>query len=568
MKSDVTQLPLVLGITGHRNLRSEDVGVLRRLIHEFFADVQEEYPHTPLMLISPLAEGADRIAAEVALESGIDLIVPLPMPVRLYERDFESWESLGEFRGLLKRAKHVFELPLMDGTFERDLEHYGARRDEQYALVGAYVARHCQILIALWDGVPSTLVGSTAQVVEFKIHGIPSSYAHQSPLDIVESGPVYHILTPRSGAENIPNYSLTTTWIYPETDNQNETEFQRIFRRIDGFNADCKQHADVVAAQKPKSKSYVLPPEIMASMPESLAMNLDRYATADVLAGLYQRRTLRTLLWLFVLVFIVVSAQVTSFIFTGNPWVLLTYILGLTAAYTGYLWAHRGEFEIKYLDYRALAEGLRIQLFWQIAGLKDNIAEHYMRKQKGDLDWIRDAVITWSIPLGDYKNGDFQNEDTLGERLQLIGKHWIDDQYQYFLKSAQRDSTRLKKLKIWGNAFFFAGLALATLETSFDFLLSHNPLTHLTLLLGVIQVFGALLHGYGEKRLFSEQSRQYTRMATLFANAKKYFMLQLKTGNKEAAQSLTLELGKEALIENGDWVMLHRERPMEVPKAG
>ncbi len=113
MKSDVTQLPLVLGITGHRNLRSEDVGVLRRLIHEFFADLQEEYPHTPLMLISPLAEGADRIAAEVALESGIDLIVPLPMPVRLYERDFESWESLGEFRGLLKRAKHVFELPLI-----------------------------------------------------------------------------------------------------------------------------------------------------------------------------------------------------------------------------------------------------------------------------------------------------------------------------------------------------------------------------------------------------------------------------------------------------------------------
>ncbi|MBK9249597.1 MAG: hypothetical protein IPM69_16140 [Ignavibacteria bacterium] len=57
-------------------------------------------------------------------------------------------------------------------------------------------------------------------------------------------------------------------------------------------------------------------------------------------------------------------------------------------------------------------------------------------------------------------------------------------------------------------------------------------------------------------------------MGTLFANAKKYYAQKLKSGDLEATQSLTLELGKEALIENGDWVMLHRERPMEVPKAG
>ena len=69
-------------------------------------------------------------------------------------------------------------------------------------------------------------------------------------------------------------------------------------------------------------------------MPESLSMNLDRYATADVLAGLYQKRTLTIQMWLFVLVFIVVSAQVGSYILTGNPWILLTYIIGLSASYT------------------------------------------------------------------------------------------------------------------------------------------------------------------------------------------------------------------------------------------
>ena len=34
-----------------------------------------------------------------------------------------------------------------------------------------------------------------------------------------------------------------------------------------------------------------------------------------------------------------------------------------------------------------------------------------------------------------------------------------------------------------------------------------------------------------------------------------------------SAPALIEELGKEALVENGDWVLLHRERPLQVPKA-
>jgi len=34
---------------------------------------------------------------------------------------------------------------------------------------------------------------------------------------------------------------------------------------------------------------------------------------------------------------------------------------------------------------------------------------------------------------------------------------------------------------------------------------------------------------------------------------------------RREVQALLEELGKEALVENGDWVLLHRERPLEVP---
>src|SRR5262249_20513269 len=44
--------------------------------------------------------------------------------------------------------------------------------------------------------------------------------------------------------------------------------------------------------------------------------------------------------------------------------VLVVFLLGLGLA----LWAHRRSWHRKYLDYRALAEGLRVDFYWEIAG--------------------------------------------------------------------------------------------------------------------------------------------------------------------------------------------------------
>jgi hypothetical protein len=39
------------------------------------------------------------------------------------------------------------------------------------------------------------------------------------------------------------------------------------------------------------------------------------------------------------------------------------------------------------------------------------------------------------------------------------------------------------------------------------------------------------------------------------------------TNDWAAAQRVLAELGREALAEHGDWLLLHRERPMEMPKV-
>ena len=81
-------------------------------------------------------------------------------------------------------------------------------------------------------------------------------------------------------------------------------------------------------------------------------------------------------------------------------------------------------------------------------------------------------------------------------------------------------------------------------------------------------VIGALLHGYTEKQALSEHVKQYDRMSVLFANAKQRLSEALDGEKLHEARLLLRELGREALAENGDWVLLHRQRPLEIPQAG
>src|SRR5258708_13261016 len=86
--------PLVIGVTGHRDLLAEDLEPLENKVRESLRSLQTQYPSTPIILLSPLAEGADRLAARVALEIGARLIVPLPMARSAYEQDFKSLHPL------------------------------------------------------------------------------------------------------------------------------------------------------------------------------------------------------------------------------------------------------------------------------------------------------------------------------------------------------------------------------------------------------------------------------------------------------------------------------------------
>src|SRR5512143_1335524 len=116
---------LVIGVTGHRKL-ADSVRVAAR-IDEALDKIALEAP-SRLVVLSPLAEGADRLVAErVLARTGAELDAVLPMGEAHYERDFVDDASRSEFRSLLARARAVHRL-------------LGSpNREEAYAAAGRYV---------------------------------------------------------------------------------------------------------------------------------------------------------------------------------------------------------------------------------------------------------------------------------------------------------------------------------------------------------------------------------------------------------------------------------------------
>jgi hypothetical protein len=157
-------VPFVFGVSGHRDLVPGDLPELRKQLQDIFRRFISEQPNRAFELLTPLAEGADRIAAHEALALGIKLVVPMPMAQAEYERDFGTAQSLSEFRKLLSGAAAQFELPDAPSLVESD------PRVQSYAAVGDYIARKSNVLILLWDGRDNQKVGGTAWVKKRREH--------------------------------------------------------------------------------------------------------------------------------------------------------------------------------------------------------------------------------------------------------------------------------------------------------------------------------------------------------------------------------------------------------------
>ena len=164
------RLSLSVGVVGHRPNRlpkaalarvtEETAGALAQIAEKVqtvldrHGSVFTEEPPV-LTLISALAEGADRIAAEAALARGYSLTAVLPFDSDDYMRDFDGEASKTEYTKLLDTATTRLVFP-------------GARATEDlaYRTAGLTIVDNADILLVVWDGGKSRGWGGTTDLIE------------------------------------------------------------------------------------------------------------------------------------------------------------------------------------------------------------------------------------------------------------------------------------------------------------------------------------------------------------------------------------------------------------------
>jgi len=164
---------LCVGVTGHRAdvLPDGSIPVLRERIRDVLKRIEEAgralfeaerdgfAAFAPkLRFVSPVADGADQIAAEVALELGWDLQAILPFERSTYRSTLANGAARERFDALIGRADCLLELP---GDPAHGLD--------AYVMTGRATVAHSDVLIAIWDGLPPRGRGGTGEVVQLAL---------------------------------------------------------------------------------------------------------------------------------------------------------------------------------------------------------------------------------------------------------------------------------------------------------------------------------------------------------------------------------------------------------------
>jgi hypothetical protein len=649
------RLPLVIGATGHRDLRDQDIPALEREVADAIKRLKRDYLHddkeTPLIVLSSLAEGADRLIARVAMAEGAKLIAPLPMEPEEYRRDFEPGlkpDAATEFDRMKSEALAMPIMRLADGNTPENVREE-SRRALQYREVGLFIVRHCHVLIALWNGdETNTAVGGTAEVVRFKRDGIPMDAAAsvRASLDAPEMGPVIHILSRRDkpggplmevttepwGTDFVASYRAShpfpekvevadrerqgdherhagrgeqrqfESWVAFEAKAGLTCRFNGEAAKLDG-SPDGKERLDTSLSDLFDDPAKNLSGDGAKTRAMQLIPHWCRlYQIADTLAQERQWQFIMDWRVLFGLGFLaIVSFEVgTHLLFHWRFfWLVGLYSLFFVLVFGWFFYARYREHQERFLDYRALAEALRVAVFWKLAGIgwpagtkpssepwstidldsADAVADAYPIRQPSELDWVKTCLRTLELLDTDKSPAD------AGHRFDVEGHawargFWVDGQLAFFRKRARERDHRADVLEKRSFILVVLSIAFAVSLFVFDSFLfdhvihvggreihwGHENWVHRVaiLLIGLLPGLAAVWTGYAERLALKAQARQYDRMRVLFQRAHDLLKAP-QSANFSLIRVLYAELGREAMEENAEWVAIYRQRPIRPP---
>ena len=557
------QIPLVVGVTGHRDLLEEELVGIEKAVNDFIDELLKRYPDLPLLFLTGLAEGADSLVAKVASKRGCEVRNVLPMPITEYRKDF-SGDAAAKFEEL-EQLNETIELPVAPQTGQSAELPATVNRNVQYARLGVFLAAHCHLLLALWDGRESSGTGGTAEVVRFHQRDITTlaGFNQERPrLDVAddESDLVFHITcSRRSGSSLAGLQPCEAQWLSRDDADPRTAElpprYDRVFQRMAEFNRD---------ANRPSSNAGIeqLVPETVPGRAQAVCTDIQlAFGYCDFLAQYFQRCTLSALRLTLGAALAAGLAFIVYADFENQHWAIFAYFVFIALSIGAFRVAELAGWQRKYVDYRVLAEALRVQYYWALGGISmDNPSrfshDRFFNGRDLDLGWIRN-VLRFTGLRSD------SEQLASAEDIQLAAQYWVGSQTTgqfgyYHLKSRQklRQHTRTGRIT---TACFVAGLLSACVLAVASHSLPGVVVNLLVATMGLLPLVAAARQNYAHRIAQRELVAQYDQMHNIFSFAAR--LLQNAVDSKDK-QSILQELGEAALNENAQWVLRQRERPL------
>jgi hypothetical protein len=276
------------------------------------------------------------------------------------------------------------------------------------------------------------------------------------------------------------------------------------------------------------------------------------------------------------------------------------------------LWIWWFQWDDRRLDYRALAEALRVRQAWALAGLARSVTDSYLSQLRSELVWLRRTLQHLAPPPVFWKDYfDHLSVDRKEQRLREVEERWVKSQESQHRKAKKPEHQKAGLLRRNGFRLVVAGWMLlsspllvapawraardllaqsghaanseatsvdgspvkSNQEVPFDPVLPPNWL----LVLGSLLIIaGGLCEAVCERRGHEQLAKHYDQIHVVFRGGARQLHATLsqqplavaRAQRIVRAQRIIEELGREALQENADWLVLRRSKPLELPLGG
>ena len=583
-------VPIVIGITGHRNPSPEIIPELEIKFAAILKRIDESAPNSPMVLLSPLAVGCDRLAARIALNFPriqgipIELVVPMPLALDDYRKDFEKPTDLEEFEHWRARAAYEFVLPPFPGATDEHGCIAGEMRDAHYRRMGLYVALQSQVMVAMWDGVRNNKVGGTGDIVDFcngktrrsssrlTANATPEQRAafagSQIPLR-----PTMPLLAQTTATPILilPTRRYNQGEVAAEALDYEEKNAKVLDNICEAFGHSVER-LNIKLAQISQD-NIQWPSKFRDQFQAPLwGVLVARFERLDALANTSKKSYSKDAK---IIALLAVCAIICFQVFSSfnDAWLAVVFYVILLGGSSAVWWySNRKNCEWLFVHARGLAEALRVQLAWSCAGIQELVADHYFARRSQEIEFIRSQLRAAALEIA------AGTQWTQQSQIKHARLAWVEDQLGYFNPDAGGMKRRTHKdirgvwLKKWSvRASLVLALGLGVLvairEGKNSEILGYSMDTIVSAGCLIVGSFFALTVGIDYLRgiaLDREELDVASRMRPIFEQANS-MLLQAKSHSDGI--DVLRGLGKEALDENAEWLSRHKDR-LQIADAG